>query len=199
MCLAIWVSSCSESTEDLPYYSTYDFTPDWNVPDHKIASFEFESHRNQKINNQTFEGKVYVANFFFTTCPSICPMLTSNLTAVQETYREDPNVGIISHTVTPWIDSIPKLQAYAESQGIDDPNWHLVTGERAKLYTLARSSYFADMQDGIPKDVGEFLHSENLVLIDANGYIRGVYNGTLKVEVKQLIDDINTLRSQFPT
>lgn len=186
--------ACQKSK--LPYYGTYDFTPQWQVPDHKIDTFSFVSHRGEVVVNKTFQDKIYVANFFFTTCPGICPILTNNLLEVQSEFGEDDLVGIISHTVTPWIDSIPRLEQYADTRGIDKPEWHLVTGDRESLYTIARGSYFADMQDGIPKDVGEFLHTENFVLIDTRGYIRGVYNGTLMVEVNQLIDDIKILKKE---
>ena len=187
--------------ETVPYYNTPDFTPIWLTnPDdvsqkitHRIADFTFHDQSNQLVTQERMAGKVYVANFFFTSCPSICPKMTNLLKAVQDTFRHEPKVALLSFSVTPWLDSIPRLRQYADTKGILPNKWHLLTGERGKIYDLARRSYFAEEAIGFTRDSTEFLHTEHLVLVDQNRRIRGVYNGTLPVDIDKLIADIQTL------
>lgn len=195
-------SSLKQSTA-LPYYITPDFTPHWPEENgqsisktHTIPDFSFYNQDGEKITQATFEGKIYVADFFFTTCPGICPKLTKNMGMLQEAFKEDQEILLLSHTVTPWIDSIPRLKMYAEDQGVLADKWHLVTGEQVDIYQIARQSYFAEMEVGINKSVEEFLHTENFILVDKQKRIRGVYNGTLPLEVKQLIEDIKVLKRE---
>lgn len=187
--------------EAVPYYNTPDFTPIWPANSahvkqkitHRIANFAFRDQANQLITQDSVANKIYVANFFFTTCPSICPKMTNLLKTVQDTFRHEPRVALLSFSVTPWVDSVPRLRRYAENKGIIHSKWHLLTGERSALYTLARQSYFAEESIGFTKDSTEILHTEHLILVDQNRRIRGVYNGTMPLEIDKLLVDIRTL------
>lgn len=198
--LACGSASVEEGTA-LPFYNSADFTPEWISKDqteyaqiHRIADFSFKNQEGQLISNQALMGKIYVADFFFTSCPSICPKMTSNLTRVQEEFRGDTDVQLLSYSVMPWVDSVSVLKSYAEIKGIDIRQWNLLTGAQEDIYDLARTSYFAEREIGIDKNSDEFLHTENFILVDGKGRIRGVYNGTLPVEVTRLITDIKTLK-----
>jgi len=186
---------------ELPFYTESTFTPKWiEEADegfdkiHSIADFKFQNQKGNWITQDDLEGKIYVANFFFSICPNICPLMMGNLLKVQDTFKSNPHIKILSHTVMPWIDSVGRLREYANFNGINAVSWSLLTGDKKEIYELARNSYFAD--EGFGKTVTEnddFLHTENLVLIDQNRHIRGVYNGTLPLETKRLIEDIKHL------
>jgi protein SCO1/2 len=188
----------------LPYYLDATFTPVWfesdDVPDdlHQIAPFEFTNQEGNLVNNDSLSGKIYVANFFFTVCPSVCPRMTANLERVQNEFTNDGSVLLISHSVMPWVDSVAAIKSYALEKGIKSSKWHLVTGDKSKIYSLARNSYFAD--EGFGKSVtgeSDFLHTENIVLVDPLGHLRGVYNGTIPLEMARLIEDIYRLKKEF--
>lgn len=192
---------CNNQTEYLPYYNTPDFTPYFlnssneikSIISHKIGNFEAKSHQLNNFSNQYLKGKVHIANFMFTSCTSICPIMTNNLKIVSEAYKNHTEFLMISFSVTPWIDSIPKLQSFAKSYGITAKNWHLLTGKKSAIYKLARKSYFAEKNLGFTKDSSEFLHTEHVVLVDKKLRLRGIYNATLKLEMKQLKEDIALL------
>lgn len=203
--LLLFVFACESGTEQkgtpLPYYNAADFTPEWidtDTPEyndiHTIADFSLKNQNGQLISNKTLAGKIYVADFFFTSCPSICPKMTSNLFKVQETFKEDQGVQLLSYSVMPWADSVSVLKSYAEVKGIDAGKWNLLTGTQEEIYQLARTSYFAEREIGLSRQSNEFLHTENFILVDDKGRIRGVYNGTLPLEVTRLITDIRTLK-----
>jgi protein SCO1 len=185
----------------VPYYNTPDFTPVWLTDSaiisrtitHRIAGFSLRNQANQLVSGETVRGKIYVANFFFTACPGICPRMTSLLRAVQDTFRAEPRVLLLSFSVTPWLDSVSRLRRYADSRGIQPGKWHLLTGERGAIYTLARRSYFAEDAIGFTRDSTEFLHTEHLILVDQRSRIRGVYNGTQPQEIDKLIEDMHSL------
>lgn len=185
----------------LPYFNTPDFTPLWLDKDsyayqtlHKIPSFSFTDQNGQTVNNATVKHKIYVVDFFFTRCGNICPRMTDNLSAVAKTFVNDPGVLILSHSVTPELDNPAVLKKYAQMKNITNPNWHLLTGNRTDIYNIARKGYFADELLGFNKDTTQFLHTENFVLVDGNGHIRGVYNGTIPFEVQNLIGHIKKLK-----
>lgn len=187
--------------EAVPYYNTPDFTPVWlTVPaeinrkiTHRIANFALHDQSNQVITQGTITNKIHVANFFFTACPSVCPKITNLLKAVQDTFRNESKVILLSYSVTPWLDSVPRLHQYAVQKGIHADKWHLLTGERGRIYGLARRSYFAEEAIGFTKDSTEFLHTEHVLLVDQNRRIRGVYNGTIPLDIDKLISDIQVL------
>jgi protein SCO1/2 len=202
----ICLEGCSHHSEKigLPYYNTPDFTPYFinskvektKKIKHVIARFSFEDQDGVIINNNTIKGKIHVAGFMFTSCGSICPKMTSNLSAVSETFSDDSDVLLLSYSVTPWIDNKEKLKQYKAAKNISNKNWHFLTGDKGKIYELARRSYFAEEDLGFTKDSTEFLHTEHIILVDRAGHIRGIYNGTLQLETEQLIKDIKTLREE---
>jgi protein SCO1/2 len=193
-------SSSTNKTDRLPYYSTSDFTPQWvNAKDadtiHTIPDFAFIDQNGKIITRQTFDNKITVVDFFFTTCPGICKKLTSSLVKVQEVFKKDNDVILLSHSVTPEKDSVPVLKKYADENGAINNKWHLVTGKRNEIYTIARTAYFADEDMGWKQDSTTFLHTENILLIDKQHHIRGVYKGTIPKEIDDLIADIKKLQA----
>jgi len=190
----------ADTLKDLPYYQETTFTPVWMssemIPDtfHRVGAFRLLNQDSLWITDETFENKIYVTDFFFTTCPGICPKMMDNLNLVQEAFIDDPEVLILSHSVTPERDSVSVLKNYAEAKGIRSGKWHLVTGKTMDIYRLGRKAYFVEEDLGIEKDIDEFLHTENFVLVDGKGHLRGIYNGLRKASVRQLIKDIHLLK-----
>jgi len=193
--------AAKDPKDKLPYYVSADFTPHWltekelQQPVHQIPSFSFINQYGETITGQTVEGRIYVANFFFTSCPGICKRLTNNLSLVQEAYKAD-DVLILSHSVTPETDSVGRLLQYAQQYKIKKQQWHLLTGKRSELYTIARKSYFADEDLGEVQAENDFLHTENVLLIDKQRRIRGVYKGTSEADIRNLIIDIKRLQEE---
>ena len=169
-----------------------DSTVQYIAREHKIANFSFINQNGKVITQKDYEGKIYVADFFFTTCQSICPIMTTNMVDVQKTFLNNPKVMLLSHTVTPEIDSVPVLKKYALEKGVIDSKWNLVTGDKKEIYSLARKSYLA-VKLGKPNELYDMVHTENFVLVDAQKRVRGFYDGTKKEEIKRLIEDINWL------
>jgi protein SCO1/2 len=200
-------SGCSQNSKttkvELPYFDTPDFTPTWPAKNteayqklHTIPAFKFTDQHCQSNNNKTMLNKIYVADFFFTRCGNICPVMTENMSKVAAAFATDNNVMILSHSVTPELDNVNVLQTYAGRKHITNPNWHLLTGDKQMIYTIARRGYFADDAVGYNKDISQFLHTENFILIDKHGRIRGVYNGTVPFEVENLIRHIKILKQE---
>ena len=163
---------------------------------HRIADFELTDQTGKLVTNQDFKDKIYVADFFFTTCPSICPKMSANLNELAEFYMNDDDIMFLSHSVTPQIDSVEVLAAYGEKYGADPNKWKLVTGSKKHIYELARRSYFAVTTEG---DGGEddFIHTENFILVDKERKIRGFYDGTSKEDMEKLKSDITILRYEY--
>ena len=203
--LLLLVLGCSpdkpENNTPLPFFNEADFTPLWLDSDdpsyqnlHTIPDFSLTDQNNQLVTENDLKGKIYVANFFFTLCPSICPKMTSNLDLVREAFQKDQEIAFISHSVMPWVDSVEVLKKFAVDKNVNYPQWHFVTGEKEEIYELARSGYFADRAIGTSDESKEFIHTENCILVDKEGRIRGVYNGTLPLEMRRLIADIHSLK-----
>ena len=199
------IASCrhEEKQASLPYYNTPDFTPQFIRKEertqkiiHTVAPFSFVDQDGELITSKTVEGKIHVANFMFTSCGSICPKMTDNLSAVNKAFEKDKDIVLLSYSVTPWIDTKEKLKTYKEAKGVANKRWHFLTGDKSRIYTLARQSYFAEEDLGFTKDSTEFLHTEHVLLVDGTGRIRGIYNGTLPLEMEQLIKDINVLKKE---
>jgi protein SCO1/2 len=203
ICVSCKKEAVVDKTKTLPFYNSEAFTPEWIAESadayseiHTIAPFEFTNQNGQKITNKNFKDKIYVADFFFTTCPSICPILAKNMGSLQEMYKEDENILLLSHSVMPWVDTVEKIKEYAIEQKAIDGKWHLVTGDRDQIYKTARASYFADEDFKKTKEESEFIHTENFVLVDKKGRIRGVYNGTLALDVQRLKRHIKILKRE---
>ncbi len=199
--LGVCIVGCSSDATQIPYYNTPDFTPTFlsenqelqNTITHQISDFSFVNQYTQIITNKEIEGKVHVANFMFTSCTSICPDMTGNMKLVEEAFFNDERVVVLSYSVTPWIDTPDKLLDYVKFNDIKTNNWHFLTGSKNDIYSLARESYFAEESIGFSKDSTDFLHTEYFILVDKNKRIRGVYNGTLMLESKQVVEDIKIL------
>ena len=184
------------SVKKLPYFDSADFTPRWEKPEHKIPQFSFTNQNGEIVTNKDYSGNIYIADFFFTTCPGICPKLEKNMSILQEYYRNEDDIKLLSHTVMPWVDNVAKLKQYEENNKINAEKWDLVTGDRDALYNIARHGYFADEDFVKTKDESEFIHTENFILVDKEGYIRGVYNGTIELDIQRLIRHINILKKE---
>ena len=159
---------------------------------HTIADFSFTNQNGETITQKDYEGKVYVADFFFTTCKSICPKMTTNLVDVQKAFLHNPKVKLLSFSVMPDVDNVSVLKEYAKINGVVDSKWNLVTGDKKAIYTMARKSYLA-VKQGKPDEQYDMVHTENFVLVDSKKRVRGFYDGTNKEEIKRLIEDINWL------
>ena len=188
----------------LPVYQPADFNPELVAPElshvkkyHTISDFSLINQNGDTITQQDYNDKIYIADFFFTTCLTICPIMTGNMEYLQEQILDDPQVLLLSHSVTPEIDSVPRLKEYALEKGVIDSKWNLVTGDKKQIYALARKSYLAVKTDG---DGGPFdmIHTENFILVDQNKRIRGTYDGTKKEEMERLLEDLKILKNSKP-
>ncbi|WP_445735771.1 SCO family protein [Mariniflexile sp.] len=188
----------------LPYYNDPTFTPVFiqdasSVPNeitHTIDDFEFLNQDSVLVNQDIIENKIHVANFIFTSCGSICPIMTDHLKIVSDSLQNNKDIIFLSYSVTPWIDTPSVLNAYKKNNDITNTNWQFLTGSKSEIYKLARQSYYAEEDIGFNRDSTEFLHTEHFILVDKTKRIRGVYNGTLTLDMKALINDINTLQNE---
>ncbi len=187
----------------MPFFNQPDWTPEWIEPGdpdykkiHQIPSFSLVNQEGNTITEKDVEGKIYVANFFFTTCRNICSKMTTNMHLIQDAYSDDEQIYLLSHSVTPESDSVPKLKKYALENKIRADKWSLLTGDKSSIYRLAKQEYFAGDTIGFYQTGNEFLHTENFILIDKHRRIRGVYNGTLLVEIERIKEDIAILKKE---
>ena len=163
---------------------------------HIIASFKLINQNGEIITNKNYKNKIYIADFFFTRCPSICIAMAYNMGELQKHYIKDDDVLFLSHSVTPVIDSVSVLKEYAIKKGVIDKKWNVTTGDKKHIYELARKSYFAVLEDG-NGDENDFIHTENFILVDKEGRIRGLYDGTEKENMQKIIDDITLLKEEY--
>jgi len=187
---------------ELPVYNPVDVNPRL-VDDaikhvsrnHKVASFELINQNGIKITQDDFKDKIYIADFFFTRCQTICPIMAINISELQAYYENDKEIKFLSHSVTPIIDSVPVLRKYADKNQAIDGKWEITTGDKKLIYELARKSYFAVLDEG---DGGEqdFIHTEQFILVDKKKQIRGFYDGTDKTEMQRIIKDIEILKKE---
>ena len=163
---------------------------------HKIAPFSLINQNGEIVTEKDYQNKIYVADFFFTTCPSICPKMTENMGLVQKAIKDDSQIQLVSFSVTPKIDSVAQLKRYAIEKGVLDSKWNLLTGDKKLIYNLARKSFLAAKNDG---DGGphDMIHTENFVLVDPDKRIRGYYDGTDKAAMESLMEDITTLKEEY--
>ncbi|RKR84569.1 protein SCO1/2 [Mucilaginibacter gracilis] len=191
---------CRSNTDTLPFYNTADFTAEWisksdpayaNI--HTIDNFALQNQLGHGINKDSLTGHVYVANFFFSTCPSICPVMMSNLQQVSHQFADNPEVKLVSFSVMPWRDDVKQLHDYASIHHINNNQWYLLTGNQNQIYNLGRRSYFSEKKAGLGKDNSAFLHTESMLLIDKKSRIRGIYTATDTGQIKRVIADIYIL------
>lgn len=163
---------------------------------HKIGDFSLINQNGKVITQEDYKDKIYVSDFFFTTCQTICPIMTYNMAKIQKEFSEDDSVMLLSHSVTPEIDSVAVLRDYADRKGVVDVKWNVTTGDKKHIYELARKSYFAVVDEG-DGGVQDFIHTENFILVDKKRQIRGYYDGTQDEEMDRLITDIKTLQKEY--
>lgn len=163
---------------------------------HTISDFNLINQNGEVITEKNYEDKIYVADFFFTTCQTICPIMTNHMYKIQNQILDDDEVLLLSHTVTPEIDSVPILNQYAKEKGVIDKKWNLVTGDKKQIYELARKSYLAVKTNG-NGDAYDMIHTENFMLIDKKRQIRGYYDGTKTEDIERLMEDIKTLKKEY--
>jgi len=161
---------------------------------HTIANFSLNNQNGETITQANYNDKIYVADFFFTTCQTICPIMTDHMVKIQEALIDDDEVLLLSHTVTPEIDSVAQLKKYAVEKGVRDAKWNLVTGDKKEIYDLARKSYLAAKD--VPYQENDLVHTENFVLIDKKKRIRGFYDGTDPEAIEKLLHDIQILKAE---
>jgi protein SCO1/2 len=194
------LNSCNQVSKDpLPIYNPTDFNPELvdaslhnKIKNHKVDDFTLINQNGNVITQENYKDKIYVVDFFFTRCPSICPIMTDNLVKVQNQFINDNKVMLLSLSVTPYIDSVSVLKKYAQDKGVKDNKWNITTGDKKHIYNLARKSYFAVIEQG-DGGLQDFIHTPNFILVDTNKQIRGVYDGTDDEAVLKLIDDIEIL------
>jgi protein SCO1/2 len=192
--------SCKNKSITLPYYDTPDFTPKWEMPDnktfHQIRPFTLLNQENELFTERNIEDKICVADFFFTSCPGICPKMTKSMGDIQKEFMNDDEVMLLSHSVNPEKDSVPVLQIYARDANVNYNRWKLLTGNKDEIYDLGRKYYFVEEDEGIRKGNDVFLHTENFILIDKQRHIRGIYNGLDPNSIENLIRDIRILKEE---
>jgi protein SCO1/2 len=173
-----------------------DFSMKHITKDHTIADFELTNQNGEKITNKNYKDKIYVADFFFTRCQTICINMAYNMGELQNLYKKDTEIMFLSHSVTPEIDSVTVLKEYADRKGVIDGKWNITTGAKKHIYELARKSYFAVLDEG-NGDENDFIHTEQFVLVDKEKRIRGYYDGTEKEDMEKLKKDIVLLKEEY--
>jgi protein SCO1/2 len=199
--LTVWSCTSKESDQannkNLPKLGNWyinEFEMEGNIVKdtvfHKIGDFKFINQEGKEISNQTVDGKVYVADFFFTTCPTICPIMKTQMLRVYEKFKDEPGFLILSHTLDPEHDTAELLKDFAAKIGVeDDKTWHFLTGDQEKIFEIGQTSYLTTAMED-KNEPGGFLHSGAFVLVDQNGHIRGVYDGTKEDQVNRMMNDI---------
>ncbi|SEL86952.1 protein SCO1/2 [Aquimarina amphilecti] len=196
------IFSCKEnSNKSLPIYNPSDFKPelvDRNLrqknKNHTVADFSLINQNGDTITQENYKDKIYITDFFFTRCISICPIMSNNIAILQKEFLNNNDIMFLSLSVTPEIDNVSVLREYATNKGVIDKKWNITTGNKKHIYELARKSYFAVVEQG-DGGLQDFIHTPNFTLIDKNKQIRGMYDGTNKDEIQRLIKDIKLLRN----
>lgn len=213
LAIVAWLAGCGEppppadaevAPEHLPFFESRSFTPQWldpaDVPSdfHHIPAFSLTDHRGESVDESALDGRVVVADFFFASCSGICPRLRKSMVSIDAAFPDDADLVLLSHSVTPSKDTVAVLADYAQRHDITSPRWHLMTGDRDTIYRLGRDAYFAEEDLGEPKADVDFMHTENIVLLDRHRRVRGVYSGINKTAVAQLIEDARRLMREAP-
>ena len=177
-------------------YELVDSTIQYQKKYHRIANFSLTNQNGDTITQEFYKDKIYVADFFFTTCQTICPIMTDHMYDIQKQTISDPEVLLLSHSVTPEVDSVAQLKKYAKKKLVNSSKWNLVTGNKKQIYELARKSYLAvkNAGNGGPFDM---IHTENFMLVDKKRQIRGFYDGTDSEEIERLLEDIKVLKASY--
>lgn len=180
----------------LPYFGQKNSMKDGDTSYHTVKPFCFINQYNEKVTEETVKGKIYVTDFFFTTCQSICPIMSTELERVHKEFSNRSDVLILSHTVAPEEDSVTVMMDYAKLHGVTNKQWLFLTGDKKHLYDMARTSYLLNMEEG-KGDADDFIHTQNFALVDKESRLRGFYDGTDSIEVSRLITDMNLLLEEY--
>ena len=198
--ISFFFSCYQQEKKQLPVYNPVDFKEklvDKSVrnvsKNHTVANFSLTNQNGITITNKDYENKIYVVDFFFTSCPTICPIMTNNMLKIQDEFIDNDDIKLLSMSVTPEIDNVEILKQYAIEKGVNDSKWNITTGPKKHIYELARKSYFAVVEQG-DGGLQDFIHTPNFILIDTKKQIRGIYDGTNENEILRLIADIKILR-----
>lgn len=201
-CVLVFLLLFKDASE-LPVFNPSDFNPALvdislqnEVMNHTVADFELLNQNGKTITQKDYENKIYVTDFFFTRCPTICPIMANNMEELQRVFLSNEAVKLLSISVTPELDSISVLKEYAQKHQAIDTKWNITTGEKKHIYNLARKSYFAVVNEG-DGGIQDFIHTPNFILVDSKKQIRGVYDGTKDEEIQRLIDDIGVLTQKL--
>ncbi len=198
--VALCIISCNQSSQkQLHVYNPSDFNPELvdrsmlnTSENHTVADFKLINQNGETITQEAYKNKIYIVDFFFTSCTSICPIMTSNMVKLQDKFINNNEIMFLSLSVTPKIDSVAVLREYADNKGVIDSKWNITTGDKKHIYELARKSYFAVVEQG-DGGLQDFIHTPNFILVDKKKQIRGIYDGTDDTEIHRLIDDIKIL------
>ena len=198
----VMVTACNkEEKKPLPIYNPSNFNPELvdkslqNKSEyHTVSDFNLINQNGEVITQEDYKDKIYIADFFFTRCGTICPIMSDNMAKIQKAFLNDNDVMLLSLSVTPQMDSIPILNEYANNKGVINGKWNVTTGNKKHIYELARKSYFAVVEQG-DGGLQDFIHTPNFILIDKEKQIRGIYDGTNDDDIKQVIEDIKTLKT----
>ena len=197
--IVLFISCNQDSNKQLPIYNPVDFNPklvDKSVrnitENHTVSDFNLINQNGTIITSKDYENKIYVVDFFFTSCPSICPIMTNNMLKIQDEFINNDDIMLLSMSVTPEIDNVEVLKEYAIEKGVIDSKWNITTGQKKHIYELARKSYFAVVEQG-DGGLQDFIHTPNFILVDTKKQIRGIYDGTEENQISRLINDINVL------
>lgn len=191
--LVLATYSCNQTKEEkkLPFLGRHEYT-DTDTIYHQVAEFRFVNQDSAFVTNETFEGKVYVADFFFTSCPTICPIMKTQMLRVYDSLQNEEDLMILSHTIDPKHDTVAVLKEFAERLGVSSDKWHFVTGEKEEIYKIGQTSYMVSAVED-PTEPGGFIHSGAFILVDRQQRIRGLYDGTKSDQVDRLLGDIQIL------
>ena len=197
--IIVFISCNQDLNKQLPIYNPVDFNPklvDKSVRDitenHTVRDFNLINQNGNTITSKDYENKIYIVDFFFTSCPSICPIMTNNMLKIQDEFINNDDIMLLSMSVTPEIDNVEVLKEYAIEKGVIDSKWNITTGPKKHIYELARKSYFAVVEQG-DGGLQDFIHTPNFILVDTKKQIRGIYDGTVENEISRLVNDINVL------
>jgi protein SCO1/2 len=189
--VALLAFSCSQEKK-LPFLGPKQVNAKGDTVYHQIPSFRFLNQDSVFVSEKDVEGKVYVADFFFTTCPTICPKMKTQMLRIYERYKDRDEVRIISHSIDPDFDTPNVLKDYAARLQVKAPKWNLLTGDKTAIYQLGQKSYMVSAQED-PNEAGGFVHSGAFILVDKNRHVRGIYDGTVEAEVNHLLEDMEIL------
>ncbi|WP_367915383.1 SCO family protein [Leadbetterella sp. DM7] len=190
----IFLLACSTQQKELPYLGPHEISDTGDTVYHRIPDFSFVNQDGDTVTQEDVAGKIYVADFFFSTCPTICPIMKGQMLRIFEKYKDNDSLMILSHSINPRYDTPEVLKQYKEKLGVNSPRWQFLTGTQTDVYKLAQNSYLTSaLEDSTAADEGGFVHSGAFVLIDKDRHIRAIYDGTKEKEVDKLMADIDRL------